>query len=239
MLVIRPVGACVAITPTWLLPAPRRHLSTVTPGKFYLDNSHFATYFQVTGDNARSSNSPENLQSAFGAEIATPRPKCLKNKISPAAASSIVTALTSLNIDAGRDEIAESMKGADRSVLDSLNIILSVPAAQSDEEMQTFMAGAIAEVFKASVSPTIKSPARARASPSEDHAGGGRSLRDETLGDDVCRNVVAALSLTRNSMRLTVRALRRRKIMPSEFIPITTLPTRVVQQISTHLRLQA
>ncbi len=64
----------------------------------------------------------------------------------------MVTALTSLSIEAGRDEIAEFMKGADRSVLDSLNIILSVPAAQSDEELQILMAGAIAEVFKASVS---------------------------------------------------------------------------------------
>ena len=228
------------LLPPGLLPASQRHLSGVSAGEFYLDSGHFATYVNISGDTARPLASPENLQAAFGAETSTPsRPNCLKSKISPAAASSIVAALTNLNIDARRDEIVETMKNADRTILDSLNIILSVPSAQSDEELQSYMAGAIAEVFQATSSPTLKSPARVRISPGDEHATAGRSLRDDTLGDDVCRNAVAALSIVRNSMRLTVRALRRRGLLPSEFVPLTTLPIRVVQQISTHLRLQA
>jgi hypothetical protein len=98
------------------------------------------------------------------------------------------------------------------------------------------MAAAIFEVFRAT--PLAASPSKSLRSADDYSSGSGRSLRDDTLGDELCRSVVAHMALLRNHMRLTIRALRRRHLVADEFAPLELLPARIVQQLATHNTLQ-
>ena len=235
-----PAERVSSLLPPGLLLPSRRHLTHVCAGDFYSDSTHFGTYFDITGDNARPSVSPTNLAAEFGDEPATPsRPACMKiSTISPSAACSIITALTNLRIGASREDIDEKMGFADKSLIASLNTIFSVPEGKTMEETKVNMATAIVDVLRAGVSPSSVGSSRPARALDDDSRSAGRNLRDDTIGDEVCRNVVASLALVQNSLRLTMKALRRRKLMPESFIPVETLPVRAAQQIASHLRLQ-
>ena len=120
----------------------------------------------------------------------------------------------------------------------SLAQLFAVVPGNDSDVYEASIVGAIREVFSAILSaptPLLQTP---RSPGNSDIKSLNRSLRDEQVADEVCRSVVASLALTRSQLRLTVRALIRRKFVPKVFLPVETLPARVLMQLQSHSTLQ-
>ena len=113
----------------------------------------------------------------------------------------------------------------------SLAALFGVTPGNSADVYEAAISSAILEVFAAiRASPLL--PTHTLRSPADnDLKALGRSLRDEATADEVVLSVVASMSTTRAFLRLTVKALVRRRLVAKQFIAAETLPARALLQL--------
>jgi hypothetical protein len=227
------------LVPAAYLSASRRHLSQTPVDNFFSEASHRDTYSNFAGGAKETSSGARVAADDISAEQLTPkRPACLLNPSIPVKqAYEMIVALTGLTAAVAPLTVLKVIQDSDTQVLMSIAALVAVPPGDVPEVYEAALTAAIVEIFTA-VSTSTATPARTPRSPIDFIKSAERSIRDEAAADDTARSVIASLSYTRSLLRLTVKALKRRRLVASVFIPIDTLPSRVVLQLHPHLLLQ-
>ena len=226
--------------PAAFLSVQRRHLSQTPATELFNELSHRATYSAFAGDVEEALSGARSAADDISAEQITPkRPTCLLSHSVPTKqACEMIVALTGLETSASYARVLHVIQNADTQALMSLAALLGVVPGTDPDAYEAALVVAIIEVF-AAVRASPSTPTRVSRSPVDmDLKALGRSLRDEAAADDVVRFVVASMSSTRALLRLTVKALIRRKLVAKVFIPAETLPARVLLQLQSHVLLQ-
>ena len=95
-------------------------------------------------------------------------------------------------------------------------------------------AGYTFEVFAACLAhrcPVVAAPVRPSAGPAA-------SMRDESFQDDIRRETQMMLAMAHAALRLTIKVLRRLRLIASEFVTMEVLPFPVVRHVHNYLTAQ-